>query len=91
MEGHTAVRLQTYFSRPLYQRLQEQTHREGKSLAQVVREAVEEYLVTREQERAVPDDPLWKIPTLVAQHPANGPKDGAARHDDYLYGPTGRP
>ena len=91
MENTSAVRLQTYFSRSLYERLQDQANRKGESMAQVVREAVEAYLTGQGQEAANPDDPLWKIPSLVAQYPASGPTDGAVRHDDYLYGPEGRP
>lgn len=85
MDKNSSVRLQAYFSLSLYQRLQEQARRQGSSIARLVREAVEQYLATLEQEVAVPADPLWQIPALAAQYPGSGLADAAVRHDDYLY------
>jgi hypothetical protein len=85
MSENSAVRLQAYFSPPLYRRLQEQAQRRSESIAQLVREAVEQYLVTLEQETAAPDDPIWRIPILANKHLGSGHADASARHDDYLY------
>ena len=91
MNDHSSVRLQAYFSPPLYQRLQEQAQRRSESIAQLVREAVEQYLVTLEQETAAPNDPIWQIPVLAEKYPGSGHPDAAARHDDYLYDRTTAP
>jgi len=91
MGKNSSVRLQAYFSLSLYQRVQEQARRQGSSIAQLMREAVEQYLATLEQEVAVPTDPLWRIPALAAQYPGSGLADAAVGHDDYLYSREGRP
>jgi hypothetical protein len=85
MSDNSSVRLQAYFSPPLYQRLQEQAQRRSESIAQLVREAVEQYLVTLEQEAAAPNDPIWQIPVLANKYAGSGHADAATRHDDYLY------
>ncbi|MBM3134443.1 MAG: ribbon-helix-helix protein, CopG family [Chloroflexi bacterium] len=89
MAMNSSVRLQAYFTSQLYHRLQEEAHRRGKSIAQMVREAVEQYLDTLEQETADPNDPLWRIPALAAKYPGSGLPDAAVRHDDYLYDKKG--
>ena len=91
MSMNHSVRLQAYFNPPLYGRLQEQANRLSKSIAQIMREAVEQYLSTLEQEVATPNDPIWQIPALSAKYAGSGLPDGAVRHDDYLYGRKARP
>ena len=85
MNNNSAVRLQAYFNPPLYQRLQEQAQRRSESIAQIVREAVEQYLTTLEQDSAAPNDPIWQIPALANKYPGSGLVDAAVHHDDYLY------
>lgn len=85
MSFNTAVRLQAYFQPSVYQRLQQQAHLLGRSIAQIVREAVEQYLVTLEQETANPNDALWRIPALAAKYSGSDLSNPAVRHDDYLY------
>ncbi len=85
MDKNTSVRLQTYLSASLYERLQEEARQRRESMAQIVREAVEQYLASREEEDAAPDDPIWQIPDLVAGYTTAGLADGAVDHDRYLY------
>jgi hypothetical protein len=79
------VRLQAYFHPSVYQRLQEQAHHLDKSIAQIVREAVEQYLTVLEQEPANPDDPIWRIPALASKYAGSRLIDAAIRHDEHLY------
>ncbi len=85
MTTNPNVRLQAYFQPPLYHRLQEQAHRLDKSIAQIIREAVEQYLTALEQGAAEPDDPIWRIPALADKYAGSRVSEAAIRHDDYLY------
>ncbi len=91
MNDDSAVRLQAYFNSLLYHRLQKHAHRRSESIAQIVREAVEQYLTTLEQETAGPNDPIFQIPALASKYPGSGLVDAAVGHDDYLYARAGTP
>jgi hypothetical protein len=72
----------------LYRQAKQRALEEEKSLAQVIRESVAQYLTeTAETEggrKAWENDPLWLIGTdgTVADV-----TDASVKHDDYLYGP----
>jgi len=82
---HPLVRLQAYFHPAIYHRLQEQARHQHKSIAQIVREAVEQYLSAVEQEPANPADPIWRIPALATKYGGSRLSDAAIRHDEHLY------
>ena len=85
MSSNPLVRLQAYFHPVVYQRLQEQARHQHKSIAQIVREAVEQYLSVVEQEPANPADPIWRIPALATKYGGSHLSDAAIRHDEHLY------
>lgn len=64
----------------LKRRAAKRARREGVSLAELIRSALEEKLAAR---RSVADDPLWKA--LEPIDFPDSPGDLAANHDDYLY------
>ena len=78
------VRLQAYFPKDVYERLHRESTRLGISMAELVRQAVQEYL-QRENETAHPEDPIWQITSLAATYGSSHLHDGAARHDNYIY------
>jgi hypothetical protein len=78
----------------MYKELKQLAVKEEKSVAQVIRESVAQYLVAaprtvdegsdRRMLEAWQSDPLWSIggDPVVADV-----TDGSLKHDDYLYGP----
>lgn len=65
----------------LKRRASKLARREGVSLAELIRSALEEKLSER---ASWADDPLWKALEPM-DFPPDSPTDLAARHDDYLY------
>lgn len=65
----------------LKRRASKLAHREGVSLSELIRSALEEKLTAR---TSWADDPLWKALEPM-DFPPDSPTDLAARHDDYLY------
>lgn len=77
-----SIRTQIYLSEDLYRQLKTRGEMFNKSLAEQVREAVEQYLSSGEKgHEPMADDPIWGIVGL-----AEGPEDLSSSHDKYLYG-----
>ncbi len=76
-------RTQIYLDKPQKDILEEYSRATGRSLGQLVREAVDEvYLNRRPLERVIPrHDPLWHYIGAAE----SGEKDISDRHDEYLY------
>ncbi len=80
--------------RAVYERVKELALEENKSLAQVVRESLVEYLIApKSQSMFVSDeafdDPIYHIAELTRPEEVIGgdrPTDTSVRHDYYLYG-----
>lgn len=82
-------KLQIMIPKEQYLWLKERAQAEGKSIGQVVREAIER-LRGHSAARELPpleEDPAWQ---LVGRFRAGPPYDVSERHDDYLYGDYGR-
>ena len=77
-------RTQLYLDAAQRRVLDEEAERTGKSMGQLIREAVDVvYLKRAEQQRPLaPDDPIWG---LVGSG-ESGTADTATRHDEHLYG-----
>jgi hypothetical protein len=78
-------RTQLYLDEAQMKVLAAQSRKTGKSVGQLVREAVDETYRKKEprERRIAPDDPLWDfIGKGVSE---NGETDVASRHDYYLY------
>lgn len=73
-------RTQVYFPEKLYRDVKKRAKAESKSLAAVVREAVEKHL--EEKEIDWENDPIFKAAGIVK----SGVRDLAVNHDHYLYG-----
>ena len=78
------VRLQTYLPREMYDELRQKSAKLGLSMAEVVRQAVDEYLA-KESDVPHPDDPIWRLPELGATYGSSQLRDAAADHDKYIY------
>ncbi len=78
------VRLQAYFPRDVYERLRRESVKLGVSMAEVMRQAVQQYL-EKGSDIAHPDDPIWHVTELARS--CGGPRlrDGADNHDRYIY------
>ena len=74
-------RTQVYFPMELYRKIERMAKDESKSVASIVREAVDEYLKRRE-EINWDDDPFFNIVGIVE----SGKGDLSENHDKYLYG-----
>lgn len=79
--------------RAMHERLKRRAVEESKSLAQVVRESLVEYLAAPETQGAMredgSDDPIFAIAQLTRPNEVIGgdrPTDTSVRHDLYLYG-----
>ena len=78
----------------MYERVKELALEENKSLAQVVRESLVEYLVKPKSKLSPEtdddfDDPIYHIAELTRPDEVNWgdrPTDTSVRHDFYLYG-----
>ncbi|HAR46527.1 MAG: hypothetical protein A2X56_13635 [Nitrospirae bacterium GWC2_57_13] len=73
-------RTQVYFPEKLYRDVQKRAQEESKSVAAVVREAVEKYLSDREIDWE--NDPIFKLEGICS----SGLTDLSVNHDYYLYG-----
>ena len=81
----TMERKQIYLATGSDARLKKLAKRKGVSEASLIREAVDQYLAKAESETAEDEgrDPLLR---LVGLYQGAAPADGAANHDQYLYG-----
>jgi hypothetical protein len=78
----------------MYERIKQLALEENKSLAQVVRESLVEYLVEPKTQMAFAndeefDDPIYHVAELTRPDEVNWgdrPTDTSVRHDFYLYG-----
>ncbi len=73
-------RTQMYFPQELYQKLQKRAKAESRSVASIVREAVEKYL--NEKEVVWEKDPLFSLEGILDSELT----DLVENHDRYLYG-----
>lgn len=79
-------RIQIYLDEELRQTLRAAAAHEGRSAADLVREAIRMYLAGRRQQGLV--DPFLEIAGAFR----GGPPDASVEHDRHLYGPpTGKP
>ena len=72
-------RTQVYFPMKLYRAIESRAKNESKSVASVIREAMEKYL--SEKEINWTDDPFLNIVGIAD----TGISDGSEEHDKYLY------
>lgn len=76
------IRTQIYLSPEQHEQLKERGARDKKTMAYVVREAVDQYLLQGQNPPVFPaDDPLYDLIGLFR----SGLKDVSANHDKYLY------
>lgn len=76
-------RTQVYFPEDLYRQIAKKAKEESKSSAQVIREAVTEYLEKKgKQDIDWDNDPLFKAVGIMK----SGVTDLSVNHDHYLYG-----
>jgi hypothetical protein len=80
--GEYSVRMQIYLSREQHEMLKALSSSVGKSVAGLIREAIERYMEEPGGEPLRPDDPLWDIAGAVE----SGIGDLSEKHDHYLYG-----
>ncbi len=77
-------RTQIYLPQAVFGSLKKESRREKKSIAQIIREAIDNHLSERAARHVDwKNDPLNKLVGLCKE---SGPSDLAANHDDYLYG-----
>lgn len=77
-------RTQIYFPEELYSRIALRARQESKSSAQVIREAVEEYLEkNKEREIDWENDPIFEAIGFIKN---SGVSDMSINHDYYIYG-----
>ena len=81
-------RLQVLVPREDYTWLRQKAQAEGKSIGQLVREAIRRFRTHAAAEELPPleEDPFWEV---VGKFRAGPPYDVSERHDDYLYGNYG--
>lgn len=84
------VRTQIYLERDQHRALKTAARLRGVSMAQVVREAVAEYLRRLKREpgegTVFAEDAIWSLPELADDFPGTGRPDASRRHDELLYG-----
>lgn len=78
-------RTQVYFPEKLYRDVRKRAKYESKSVAAVVREAVEKHL--EEKEIDWDNDPIFKLVGIAK----SGVTDLSVNHDHYLYGAKKKP
>lgn len=78
-------RTQVYFPEKLYRDVRKRAKSESKSVAAVVREAVEKHL--EEKEIDWDNDPIFKLVGIAK----SGVTDLSVNHDHYLYGAKKKP
>ncbi len=79
----TERRTQVYFPSKLHCQLKEAARRRGVSMAEVVRQAVDQYLAETPSEKDWASDPIHRIVGLIKDTKIT---DAAVNHDAYLYG-----
>ncbi len=83
MKKVSEKRTQVYFSESLYRQIAKRARAESKSSAQVIREAVTEYLEKKgKQDIDWENDPLFKAVGFIK----SGVADMSVNHDAYIYG-----
>lgn len=84
MKKVSEKRTQVYFPESLYRQIAKRARTESKSSAQIIREAVTEYLVEKKGKQGIDwdNDPLFKAVGIMK----SGIKDLSTNHDHYLYG-----
>lgn len=80
----TEKRTQMYFPADLYRKLKSISASQSRSIASVVREAVERYIKDIESGKPE-DDPIFQMIGI-----AEADEDLSEEHDRYLYGKEGR-
>lgn len=79
-------RTQIYLRLDMFKALEQESRQEKKSIAEIIRQAVQSHLEERQSRRLREldwqNDPLTKIAGMVH----DGPADLSANHDHYLYG-----
>ncbi|MBI4868069.1 MAG: ribbon-helix-helix protein, CopG family [Candidatus Wallbacteria bacterium] len=75
-------RTQIYLPKSTYSELRSLARRREESVAFLVREAVDKYLQEQDPSKLRDADPVWDFIATCDGHQ----EDGAARHDEYLYG-----
>lgn len=73
-------RTQVYFPEKLYRDVKKRAKAESKSLAAVVREAVQKHMAGKEIDWE--NDPIFKLAGIMK----TGTKDLSVNHDHYIYG-----
>jgi len=73
-------RTQVYFSEKMYRDVQKRARVESKSVAAVVREAVQKYITEKEIDWE--NDPILKLAGIMK----TGATDLSLNHDHYIYG-----
>lgn len=77
------IRTQIYLSSQQHEQLKQRGEASHKTMASLVREAVDQYLAEEQTPAPFPaDDPLFDL-IGIAQ---SGPTDVSENHDTYLYG-----
>lgn len=80
----TLKRTQMYFPEELLQQVRQIADSEHTTIAEVVRNAVGEFLDKKKKKQIDWDnDPLWD---MLKQTEGSGKSDGSVNHDLYLYG-----
>jgi hypothetical protein len=76
-------RTQMYFPEDMLQQIRQLADSENTTIADIVRNAVGEFLKKKKREIDWDNDPLWDI---VNQAEGSGRHDVSVNHDAYLYG-----
>lgn len=77
------VRTQIYLTYEQHRLLKRRARLENKMMAQIIRQAIEQYLgIDDEGKHLRKDDPIWKLAGICR----SGVRDGSIHHDHYLYG-----
>jgi len=88
------IRTQIYLSREQHEALKLRAAERSVSMAQIIREAVSDYIFENQEDDEIFDldlylgDPVWQIPELIQGLSPTPITDGSINHDDYLYGPA---
>jgi len=84
--AETMVRTQVYLPRAVYEKLRQRAEKHGLTMAEQIREALDDYVFWIKQEEKVPpfDPKEWF--ELIDKIGFDGPPDMAENHDKYLYG-----
>ncbi len=80
------VRTQVYLPRDIYEQIKARAEREGITMADQIREALVEYVITSNEAKSqapilTDDDPIWEMIGMIK----SGVSDGSVNHDKYIY------